>query len=257
MTLNNFPIFQTPISQWRGGWVSPFVSAAHKSWAISLPTQRRFEAISLPIHRGSLEAISGKIECGHSRLIILNIYRTPSPTTTFVSELQDILSYISTLPHVLAPMGYFNLCIDSSSADAGQLSGNICSLSISINTLPSLPTFTVILLILWSVGCKVLFVSTSAVILDHFSVVANLPIPSNHSWTVLQTIKYRMLLSIKIEAFKAVSTILKWLDIPKLLQLDWLNKMTVSSALWSIFMPRWLPERSPESLPTHGWLLSS
>ena len=38
---------------------------------------------------------------------------------------------------------------------------------------------------------------------DHFSVVANLQIPSNHSRTIPQTIKYRKLQSINMEAFKA------------------------------------------------------
>ena len=87
------------------------MSSAHTFTAISLPTQTSFEAIS------------GKLECGQSCLIILNIYRPPGPATAFISELQDILSYISTLRHDQALMGDFNLCIDSSSSDAGRLSG--------------------------------------------------------------------------------------------------------------------------------------
>ena len=93
-----------------GGGVGLFVSSAHKFTAISLPTQTSFEAIS------------GKLECGQSCLIILNIYRPPGPATAFFSELQDILSYISKLPHDLPLMGNFNFRIDSSSSDAGQLS---------------------------------------------------------------------------------------------------------------------------------------
>ena len=87
------------------------MSSAHKFTAISLPTQTSFEAIS------------GKLECGQSFLIILYIYRPPGHDTAFFSELQDILSYLYTLPHDLALMGDFNLRIDSSSSDAGQLSG--------------------------------------------------------------------------------------------------------------------------------------
>ena len=34
----------------------------------------------------------------HALLIILNIYRPPGPAITLFSELQDILSYMSTLP---------------------------------------------------------------------------------------------------------------------------------------------------------------
>ena len=69
-----------------------------------------------------------KLECGQSCLIILNIYRSPGPATAFFGELQDILSYISTIPHNLALMGDFNLFSDSSSSDAGQLSGILESL---------------------------------------------------------------------------------------------------------------------------------
>ena len=54
-----------------------------------------------------------------------------------------------------------------------------------------------------SPGCNVLSDSASDLISDHFSVVANLRIPSNHSRTIPQTIKYRKLQSINMEAFKA------------------------------------------------------
>ena len=52
-------------------------------------------------------------------------------------------------------------------------------------------------------GCNILSVSASDLISDHFSVVANLQIPSIHSRTIPQTIKYRKLQSINMEAFKA------------------------------------------------------
>ena len=54
-----------------------------------------------------------------------------------------------------------------------------------------------------SPGCNVLSVSASDLISDPFSVVANLQIPSNHSRTIPQTINYRSLQSINMEAFKA------------------------------------------------------
>ena len=111
MTPEGFSFFHKPTTQCRGGGVGLLVSSAHTFTAISLPTQTSFEAIS------------GKLECGQSCLIILNIYRPPGPATAFISELQDILSYISTLRHDQALMGDFNLCIDSSSSDAGWLSG--------------------------------------------------------------------------------------------------------------------------------------
>ena len=52
-------------------------------------------------------------------------------------------------------------------------------------------------------GYNVLSVSTSDLILDHFSIVADLRIPPNHSWTVPQTIQYWKLQAINLEAFKA------------------------------------------------------
>ena len=58
-------------------------------------------------------------------------------------------------------------------------------------------------LMICSPRCKVLSVSASDLISDCFSVVANLQIPSNHSRTIPQTIKYRKLQSINTEPFKA------------------------------------------------------
>ena len=105
--------------------------------------------------------------------IILNIYRPPGPATTFFSELQDILSYISTLPHDLALMGNFHLRIDSSSSDAGRLSGILDSFD--LHQYVDFPTHIhsyPLHLMICSSGCNVLSVSTSDLISDHFSVVA-------------------------------------------------------------------------------------
>ena len=72
--------FQEPRAQRRQGGLGLFVSSANKFRAISLPTQT------------SLESISGKLECSQSScLTIPNIYSPPGPTTTFFSDLQDIL----------------------------------------------------------------------------------------------------------------------------------------------------------------------
>ena len=98
-----------PRAQRSGGREGLFVSSAHKVSAISLPTPT------------SCEALSGTLECGQSCLLILSIFHPRGPTTTFFIELHDIPSYIST--HDLALMGDFNLHTDSSSSDAGQLSG--------------------------------------------------------------------------------------------------------------------------------------
>ena len=192
MTREGFSFFHKPRTRRGGGGVGMFASSAHKFTAISLPTQTRFGAIS------------GKLECGQSCFIILNIYHPPGPATTFFGELQDALSYISTLPHDLALMGDFNLCIDSSSSDARQLSGILDSFD--LHQYVDFPTHNrghSLDLIICSPGCNVLSVSTSDLISDHFSVVDDLQISSSHNRTIPQTIKYRKLQSINIEVFKA------------------------------------------------------
>ena len=143
----------------------------------------------------------------------------------------------STLPHDLALMGDFNLRIDSSSSDDRQLSGILDSFD--LHQYVDFPTHIhghSLDLMICSPGCNVLSVSASDVISNHFSVVANSQIPSSHSWTIPQTIKYQKLQSINMEVFKA--------DIRKQMQLNWLYNMTVSSTLSSIFMPHWLPKWS-------------
>ena len=111
-------------------------------------------------------------ECGQSRLIILNMYRPLGPTTTFFSELQDILSYIYTLPHGLARMEDFNLRIDSSSADSGQLPGTLESFDLhQYGDFPTHIHSHSLDLMICSTACNVLSVSTPDLISDHFSVV--------------------------------------------------------------------------------------
>ena len=192
MTPEDFSSFHKPSTRQWGGGVGLFVSSAHQYTAISLSTQTSFEAIS------------GKLECGQSCLIILNIDRPPGPATAFFSELQEMLSYISTLPHDLGLMGDFNLPIDSSSSDAGRLSGMLDSFDLhQCVDFPSHIHGHSLDLMICSPGCNVLSVSASDLISDHCSVVANLQISSNHSRTIPQTIKYRKLQSIYTEAFEA------------------------------------------------------
>ena len=147
--------FHKPRIRRRGGGVCLFMPSAHKFTAICLPTQTSFEAIS------------GKIKCDQSCLIIFNIYRPSGPATAFFGELEDNLSYISTLPHDLALMGDFNLCIDSSSSDAGQLSGILESFD--LHQYVDFPTHIhdhSLDLMMFSSGCKFLSFSASDFKLD-------------------------------------------------------------------------------------------
>ena len=101
-------------------------------------------------------------------------------------------------------MGDSNLRIDFSSSDAGRLSGILDSFD--LHQYVDFPTRIhghSLELMICSPGCNVLSVSASDLISDHFSVVANLQIPSIHSRTIPQTIKYRKLQSVNMEALKA------------------------------------------------------
>ena len=192
VTPEGLSFFHKPRTRRGGGGVGLFVSSAHIFTAISLPAQKSFEAVL------------GKLECGQPCLIILNIYRPPGPATAFFSDLQYILAYIYTLPHDLALMGDFNIHTDSSSSDAGLPSGIFDSFD--LHQYVDFPTHIhghSLDIIICSPECGLLSVSASDLISDHFSVVVNLQIPSNHSLTIPQIIKYRKLQSINMEAFKA------------------------------------------------------
>ena len=120
------------------------------------------------------------------------MYRPPGPASSFFSDLQDLLFYIASLPHDLVLMGDFNLHIESSSSDVRELTGILESFD--LNQHVSFPTHihgrSLDVMIL-SRGCDVLSVSPSDAISDHFSVIADLKIPIDHSHTVPQTITYR------------------------------------------------------------------
>ena len=112
--------------------------------------------------------------------------------------------HIHTPPWPPIMIGNFNLLIDSSSSDVKQLSHSVESFN--LHQYVDFPTHInghSLDLKICSTGFNVLWVSTSDLISDHIYVVADLQIPSNHSRIVPQTIKYRKLQAISIEAFKA------------------------------------------------------
>ena len=121
-----------------------------------------------------------------------------------LGDLQDILPYMASLPHDPVPMRDFNIHIDSLSSNVRQ---RTCILeSFDQDQYVNIPTHVrghSLDLMVFSKGCDVLSVSTSDMISGHFSVVAGLKMPRDHSRTVPQTITYRKLKTINIEAFKA------------------------------------------------------
>ena len=100
VTLPGFSFLQIPRQNRRGGG-GLFISSAYKFTPIILLAHTNFESIS------------GTVELDQSCLNLLNIYRQPGPISTFFGEFQDILSYMSTLPHNVVVMGGFNLHVDS------------------------------------------------------------------------------------------------------------------------------------------------
>ena len=192
MTPHGFSFFQTPRVNKRGGGVGLFVSKAFKFTPINQPSQSSFECIS------------GKFECGRACLNILNIHRPPGPASSSFSELQDLLLYIDSLPHDLVLIGDFNLHLESSSSGVRQLTGILESFD--LNQHVNFPTHIhghSLDVMIFSKGCDVLSVSPSDAISDNFSFITDLWIPTDHSHTVPQTITYRKLKLINMEAFKA------------------------------------------------------
>ena len=111
---------------------------------------------------------------------------------------------MASLPHDLVLKGDFNLHIDSSSSDVRQLTGILKSFD--LNQQVNFPTHNrghSLEVVIFSKGCVVLSVSPSDAISDHFSVIADLKTPTDHSHTVPQTISYRKLKAINIEDFRA------------------------------------------------------
>ena len=192
MTPHGFSFLQIPRVKRRGGGVGLFISNDFQFTPVTLPSQSSFESIS------------GRLECGRSSLNILNIYRPPGPASSFFSELQDVLFYMASLPQDLIVMGDFNLHIESLSPDVRQLT---CILeSFDLNQHVNFPTHIhghSLDVMIFSKGCDVLSITPSDAISDHFSVIADLKIPTDHSHTTPQTITYRKLKAINMEAFKA------------------------------------------------------
>ena len=101
-------------------------------------------------------------------------------------------------------MGDFNPHTESSLSDVRQLTGILESFD--LNQHVNFPTHIhghSLDVMIFSKGCDVLSVSPSGAISDHFSVIAELKIPTDHSHTVPKTITYRKLKVINMEAFKA------------------------------------------------------
>ena len=101
-------------------------------------------------------------------------------------------------------MGDLNLHLESSSSDVRQLTGILESFD--LNQHVNFPTHIhdhSLDVMIFSNMCDVLSVSPFDAISDHFSVVADLKIPTDHSHIVPQTITYRKLKAINMEAFKA------------------------------------------------------
>ena len=111
---------------------------------------------------------------------------------------------MASLPHDLVLMGDINLHIESSSSDVRQFTGILESFDLNQHVnFPNHIHGHFLDVLISSKGCDVLSVSLSDAISDHFSVIADLKIPSDHSHTVPQTISYCKLKAINMKAFKA------------------------------------------------------
>ena len=127
-----------------------------------------------------------------------------SPTWScyyFFSELQDILSYIPSWSGFDGGLQYSYWFLIIRCPTAIWYFGVFRSPSICWLSYPHSWSFSQPYDLFFRMQGSLCF--DLDLILDHFSVVADLQIPSNHSRTIPQTIKYRKLQSINVEAFKA------------------------------------------------------
>ena len=101
-------------------------------------------------------------------------------------------------------MGDFNLHLESSLSDVRQLTGILESFDLNhhVNFPTHIHGHSLDVMIFSNRG-DVLSVSPSDAMSDNYSVVADLKIPTDHSHTVPQSIIYRKLKAINMEAFKA------------------------------------------------------
>ena len=108
-------------------------------------------------------------------------------------------------------------------------------------------------------GCDVLSVSPSDAISNHFSVIADLKIPTDHIRTIPQTITYLKLKASNMKAFKADIKISDLIRNPKSnateLAPQYGSVLNTLSDLYAFFF--FLPKRSPPNLLTSVCLLQS
>ena len=155
-------------------------------------------------------------------------------------------------------MGDFNLSIDPSSSDAGQLSDILESFDAHLYVdFPTHMHIHSLDLMICSTGFNALSVSTSDLISDHFLLLLTCefyPSIVGLSHKLSSTESYNRS---TLKPPRLISHILHWLDIPKLMQLDWLNNMTVSSTLINLHVPLVTKKISPKpSDPWISWLLA-
>ena len=166
------------------------------------------------------------------------------------------MSHMVSLPHELVLMGDFNLHVESSSSDVRQPTGILESLN--LDPYVNFPTHIrghSIDLMIFSKGCDILSVSTSDMISDHFSILADLNIPTDHSRTVPQVITYRKLKAFNMEAFKADITDSELISKPKIDAADLAQQYdSVRSTLSLISMPSPLVTKMISPKPLNPWM---
>ena len=192
ITPTGFTLHHIPRSGRSGGGVGIFVSDFFRFSRISIPTFPSFEAIC---GRISNEKVGINVN-------VLTLYRPPGSDTRFMSEFQDVLSFLASLPQELIVIGDFNLHVDK---PTNQTTVFLDLLSLfGLQQHVDFPTHIhghPLDLIITSSKCSIASVTRSDRISDHFTVIAEV-VARICSVGSRKTISFRNLKSIDIGSFK-------------------------------------------------------
>lgn len=192
ITPSGYSLHQIPRVGRSGGGVGLFISDSFSFSPINLPELQSFEAIC---GRVSNEKVS-------INLNILNLYRPPGSDSRFFDELQEVLSFLATLPQDLIVIGDFNLHVDVPSNQTTAFLDILSSFGLQQHV--DFPTHIhghSLDLFITSRTCSTVSVSLSDRVSDHFTVIAELDVQIPCQ-TSRKTVSFRNLKAIDLDAFK-------------------------------------------------------
>ena len=175
-------------------------------------------------------SVSGKIECGQLCVNSLKKIYCPSGPTGISSVIWRYSILNGLAPSQSGTDGELQPSHRFLVTDNRQLTDILESLIWINKSISHIYNHSLDFMI-FSKGRHVLPVSIPDQIFDHFSVVADLTIPANHTRTVPQTNKYWKLQWLTMQTSRQIVSIPNWLNILQPMQQNWHSNTTVSSVL--------------------------